>query len=131
MINMHIRAILHCVFLPDLISLVPFWIKLTPGLKTPERDSRVKEALMTTQRRDSLYLRPQSFRCHSPASPDPHQTGGSPSMPPGRSLRGQGQQKVNDEDMAPSSGHTAHSPYSAPLTERAIINYSLNLTKHN
>lgn len=110
MINMHSRAILHCVFLADLISLVPLWIKLTPGLKTPERDSRVKEALMTTQRRDSLYLRPQSFQYHSPASPDPHQTAGSPSMPPDRSLRGQGEQTINDEGVAPSSGQTAHGP---------------------
>lgn len=86
---------------------------------------------MTTQRRDSLYLRPQSFQYHSPASPDPHQTAGSPSMPPDRSLRGQGEQTVSDDDMAPSGGQTAHSPYSAPLTERAIFNHSLKLTKHN
>lgn len=131
MINMHSRAILHYVFLSDLISLVTFWIKLTPGLKTPECDSRVKEALMTTQRRDSLYLHPQSFQYHSPGSPDPHQTTGSPSMPPDQSLRGQGEQTVSDDDMAPSSGQTAHSPYSAPLTERAIFNHSLKLTKHN
>lgn len=117
MINMHSRAILHCVFLPDLISLVPVWIKLTPGLKTPERDSRVKEVPTTTQRRGSLYLRPQSSRNHSPASPDPRQTAGSPSMPPDRSLRGQGDQTVIGEDLAPSSGRTAHGHYSAPQGE--------------
>lgn len=86
---------------------------------------------MTTQRRDSLYLRPQSFQYHSPASPDPHQTVGSPSMPPDRSLRGQGELTVSDDDMAPSSGHTAHSPFRAPLTAKAIFNHTLKLTKHN
>lgn len=96
MINMHSSGILHCVFLLDLISSVPIWIKLTPGLKTPERDSRVKEALRKTQRRDSLYLCPQCCPYHSPPSPDSDQTAGSPSMLPGRSLRGQGDQTVID-----------------------------------
>lgn len=112
MIDMHSSAILH--FLTDLISLVPIWIKLTPGLKTPERDSRVKEAPTTTQRRDSLYLRPQSSQYHSLPCPDPHQTAGSPSMPPDRSLRGQSDQTVIDREMAPPSGQAAHNHYIAP-----------------
>lgn len=79
------------------MSSVPIWIKLTPGLKTPERDSRAEEALTTAQRPDSLYPRPRSSPCHSPPSLDSHQTAGSPSMPPGQSLRGQGDQTLIDK----------------------------------
>lgn len=112
---MHSSGILHCVFLLDLISPVPIWIKLTPGLKTPECDSRVREALTKTQRRDSLYLCPQSSPCHSPLFLDSHQTTGSPSMPPDQSLRGQGDQSLTMK-MAPSSGQTTYSHNGARLT---------------
>ncbi len=61
--------------------------ELTPGLMTPEHDSRVREARRRTQTEGSLCPSPpQSFLLHFPPASDSAQTAKIPSTAPAQSL---------------------------------------------